>query len=48
MSAGVVAQYSATGTLLNTIQMAAGARPSALYFDASTGQLLVGDQRFRT
>ena len=37
MSAGVVAQYSATGTLLNTIQMAAGARPSALYFDASTG-----------
>ena len=26
MSAGVVAQYSATGTLLNTIQMAAGAR----------------------
>ncbi|CAB3769205.1 SMP-30/gluconolaconase/LRE-like region family protein [Burkholderia puraquae] len=44
MSAGVVVQYSATGTLMNTIQMAAGARPSALYFDASTGQLLVGDQ----
>ncbi|MDW4613183.1 SMP-30/gluconolactonase/LRE family protein, partial [Escherichia coli] len=38
MSAGAVVQYSATGTLLNTIQMAAGARPSALYFDASTGQ----------
>ncbi|MCA8019977.1 SMP-30/gluconolactonase/LRE family protein [Burkholderia metallica] len=44
MSAGVVVQYSATGTLMNTIQMAAGARPSAVYFDASTGQLLVGDQ----
>ncbi|AOJ42984.1 SMP-30/gluconolaconase/LRE-like region family protein [Burkholderia lata] len=44
MSAGVVVQYSAAGTLMNTIQMAAGARPSALYFDASTGQLLVGDQ----
>ncbi|WP_423393653.1 SMP-30/gluconolactonase/LRE family protein [Burkholderia sp. LMG 21824] len=44
MSAGAVVQYSATGTLMNTIQMAAGARPSALYFDASTGQLLVGDQ----
>lgn len=44
MNAGVVAQYSTTGTLMNTIQMEAGARPSALYFDASTGQLLVGDQ----
>ncbi|VWD42303.1 SMP-30/gluconolaconase/LRE-like region family protein [Burkholderia lata] len=44
MSAGMVVQFSATGTLTNTIQMAAGARPSALYFDASTGQLLVGDQ----
>ncbi|OXI82717.1 SMP-30/gluconolaconase/LRE-like region family protein [Burkholderia sp. AU33423] len=44
MSAGVVVQYSATGTLMSTIQMAAGARPSALYFDASMGQLLVGDQ----
>ncbi|VWD33001.1 SMP-30/gluconolactonase/LRE family protein [Burkholderia contaminans] len=44
MSAGLVVQYSAAGTLMNTIQMAAGARPSALYFDAPTGQLLVGDQ----
>ncbi|KFG94282.1 hypothetical protein GQ56_0127065 [Burkholderia paludis] len=44
MSAGVVVQYSPTGTLMNTIQVAAGARPSALYFDASMGQLMVGDQ----
>ncbi|RQR52877.1 SMP-30/gluconolaconase/LRE-like region family protein [Burkholderia sp. Bp9125] len=44
MSAGVVLQYSAAGVLLNTIQMPAGARPSALYFDASTGLLMVGDQ----
>ncbi|KVP23215.1 SMP-30/gluconolaconase/LRE-like region family protein [Burkholderia multivorans] len=44
MSAGVVVQFSPTGTQMNTIQMAAGARPSSLYFDASTGQLMVGDQ----
>ncbi|MBU9289942.1 SMP-30/gluconolaconase/LRE-like region family protein [Burkholderia multivorans] len=44
MSAGVVVQFSPTGTQMSTIQMAAGARPSSLYFDASTGQLMVGDQ----
>ncbi|MEN2474746.1 SMP-30/gluconolaconase/LRE-like region family protein [Burkholderia sp. GS2Y] len=43
-SAGVVAQFSATGTAMNTIQMAAGARPASLYFDASMGQLMVGDE----
>lgn len=43
-SAGVVAQFSPTGTAMNTIQMTAGAHPSALDFDASTNQLLVGDQ----
>ncbi|AOI87635.1 SMP-30/gluconolactonase/LRE family protein [Burkholderia pseudomultivorans] len=44
MSAGVVVQYSSTGTQMNTIQMAAGARPASLYFDAAAGQLLVGDE----
>ncbi|EGC98133.1 hypothetical protein B1M_43158, partial [Burkholderia sp. TJI49] len=44
MSAGVVVQYSPTGTQMNTIQMAAGARPASLYFDAAAGQLLVGDE----
>lgn len=43
-SAGVVAQYSPTGTPMNTIQMAAGARPASLFFDAPAGQLLVGDE----
>ncbi|KWE53281.1 hypothetical protein [Burkholderia sp. MSMB2157WGS] len=43
-SAGVVAQFSATGAAMNTLQMAAGARPASLYFDASMGQLMVGDE----
>ncbi|WP_321963416.1 SMP-30/gluconolactonase/LRE family protein [Paraburkholderia sp. J7] len=43
-NAGVLAQFSPSGALLNTIQMAASARPSALDFDAPTNQLLVGDQ----
>ncbi|KVP82128.1 SMP-30/gluconolaconase/LRE-like region family protein [Burkholderia ubonensis] len=43
-SAGVVVQYSPAGTLMNTIQMGAASRPSALYFDASTGLLMVGDE----
>ncbi|MBI0330216.1 SMP-30/gluconolaconase/LRE-like region family protein [Burkholderia plantarii] len=43
-AAGTILEYSATGMLLNTIQMASGAHPSALYFDAPTGQLLVGDE----
>ncbi|HIC7212162.1 NHL repeat-containing protein [Burkholderia stabilis] len=42
--AGVVAQFSATGTAMNTIQMAAGARPASLYYDASMAQLMVGDE----
>ncbi|AOI76645.1 hypothetical protein [Burkholderia sp. NRF60-BP8] len=43
-SAGVVAQFSATGAAMNTLQMAAGARPASLYFDASMGRLMVGDE----
>ncbi|AFJ87487.1 MULTISPECIES: SMP-30/gluconolactonase/LRE family protein [Burkholderia] len=43
-SAGVVAQFSPSGTALGTIQMAARARPASLYFDAPSGQLLVGDE----
>jgi hypothetical protein len=41
---GSVVEFSPTGALLNTIQMPGGARPSALYFDASSGQLMVGDE----
>ncbi|NLP63312.1 SMP-30/gluconolactonase/LRE family protein [Paraburkholderia sacchari] len=44
MSAGTIVEFSPTGAQLQTIQMPAGARPSALYFDASTGLLMVGDQ----
>jgi hypothetical protein len=43
-SAGVVAQFSPSGAAMNTIQMAPGARPSALDFDSLTNQLLVGDE----
>jgi hypothetical protein len=43
-SAGAIDEFSPTGALMNTIQMASGAQPSALYFDASAGQLLVGDE----
>jgi hypothetical protein len=43
-SAGTIVQFSPAGALLNTIQMPAASRPSALYFDAASGQLMVGDQ----
>ncbi|MBM2770827.1 SMP-30/gluconolaconase/LRE-like region family protein [Burkholderia anthina] len=43
-SAGVVAQFSPVGAAMSTIQMAAGARPASLYFDAPNGRLLVGDE----
>ncbi|MEA3088671.1 MAG: hypothetical protein QOJ04_13, partial [Caballeronia sp.] len=43
-NAGAVVEFSPAGAALNTIQMSATSRPSALYFDATTGQLLVGDE----
>ncbi|WP_133645613.1 SMP-30/gluconolactonase/LRE family protein [Paraburkholderia flava] len=43
-SLGTVTEFSAAGALMNTIQMPTSSQPSALYFDASTGLLLVGDQ----
>ncbi|OAJ63047.1 SMP-30/gluconolaconase/LRE-like region family protein [Paraburkholderia ginsengiterrae] len=42
--AGTIVEFSPGGALLNTIQMPAASRPSALYFDAASGQLMVGDQ----
>lgn len=43
-SAGSIQEFDPTGAPLNTIQIASTARPSALYFDTATGQLMVGDQ----
>jgi hypothetical protein len=43
-SAGSIQEFDPTGASLNTIQIASTARPSALYFDTATGQLMVGDQ----
>ncbi|MFM0501405.1 NHL repeat-containing protein [Paraburkholderia caffeinilytica] len=43
-SAATIVEFSLAGAPLNTIQMPATSRPSALYFDASSGQLMVGDQ----
>ncbi|WP_321881911.1 NHL repeat-containing protein [Paraburkholderia bannensis] len=43
-SSGTINEFSAAGAPLQTIQMASGAQPSALYFDASTGLLMVGDE----
>ncbi|MFX1767008.1 SMP-30/gluconolactonase/LRE family protein [Paraburkholderia sp. A1RI-2L] len=42
--AGTIVEFSPAGSQLQTIQMPAGAQPSALYFDASTGLLMVGDE----
>jgi hypothetical protein len=42
--AGTILEFSPSGAPLNTIQMSAASRPSALYFDATTGQLMVGDE----
>ena len=43
-SAATILEFSPAGAPLNTIQMLTTSRPSALYFDASSGQLMVGDQ----
>ncbi|KVD29740.1 hypothetical protein [Burkholderia ubonensis] len=43
-SAGTIVEFGPTGALLNTIRMAGDSRPSALYFDASSKQLMVGDE----
>ncbi|MFX1677032.1 SMP-30/gluconolactonase/LRE family protein [Paraburkholderia sp. A2WS-5] len=42
--AGTIVEFSPAGAQLQTIQMPAGAQPCALYFDASTGLLMVGDE----
>ncbi|SDG09911.1 SMP-30/gluconolactonase/LRE family protein [Paraburkholderia phenazinium] len=43
-NAAAIAEFSPGGAPLNIIQMPAASRPSALYFDASSGQLMVGDE----
>ena len=43
-SAGTVLEFNPAGVALNTISMGASSRPSALYFDPSSGQLMVGDE----
>ncbi|MEM5438824.1 SMP-30/gluconolactonase/LRE family protein [Paraburkholderia diazotrophica] len=43
-SAGVIVEFSAAGVPLDTIQMPAASRPSALYFDTSSNRLMVGDE----
>jgi hypothetical protein len=43
-SEGSTVEFSPTGALLNTIRMPSGSQPSSLYFDASSGQLMIGDE----
>jgi sugar lactone lactonase YvrE len=43
-SEGSTVEFSPTGALLNTIRMPIGSQPSSLYFDASSGQLMIGDE----
>jgi hypothetical protein len=43
-SEGTIVEFSPAGSLLNTIRMPSGSQPSSLYFDASSGQLMVGDE----
>jgi hypothetical protein len=44
MNAGTVLEFSPAGVPLNTISLGSSARPSAVYFDATCSQLMVGDQ----
>ena len=41
---GTIQEFSASGSMLNTISMGSSARPSALYYDTANSQLMVGDQ----
>ncbi|MEM5457438.1 SMP-30/gluconolactonase/LRE family protein [Paraburkholderia phytofirmans] len=43
-SEGSTVEFSPTGALLNTIRMPSGSQPSSLYFDALSGQLMIGDE----
>ncbi|MDE1180988.1 SMP-30/gluconolaconase/LRE-like region family protein [Paraburkholderia sp.] len=43
-SAATVLEFSSSGAQLNAIRLASTARPSALYFDALTQHLMIGDQ----
>lgn len=43
-SAGTVLEFSPAGSALNSIQLAATSRPSSLYFDTTTGYLMIGDE----
>ncbi|KWE99197.1 SMP-30/gluconolactonase/LRE family protein [Burkholderia pseudomultivorans] len=42
--AGTIVEFAPNGALLNTIRMAGESRPSSLFFDASSQQLMVGDE----
>ncbi|QGZ65317.1 SMP-30/gluconolactonase/LRE family protein [Paraburkholderia acidisoli] len=42
-SAGAVVEFGPNGDKRNTIQLGATARPSSLYFDTQTAQLMIGD-----
>ncbi|MGU7770411.1 SMP-30/gluconolaconase/LRE-like region family protein [Burkholderia sp. MR1-5-21] len=43
-NAGTVVEFNPAGAPLNTIRLSASSRPSALYFDAATARLMIGDQ----
>jgi len=44
MSEGTIQEFAPSGNMLNSINMGASSRPSALYYDAANNQLMVGDQ----
>ncbi|CAE6781565.1 hypothetical protein R69927_02401 [Paraburkholderia domus] len=43
-SAGAILEFNPARVLVNTIQMSLASRPSSLYFDSSTGCLMIGDE----
>ncbi|MGF6900337.1 hypothetical protein P3T22_001586 [Paraburkholderia sp. GAS348] len=43
-STGAILGFNPAGVLVNTIQMSVASRPSSLYFDSSTGCLMIGDE----
>src|SRR5258708_31619366 len=44
MSAGTIQEFNPSGATLNSIQLGASARPSALYFNPTNTRLMIGDK----
>ncbi|GGH06418.1 SMP-30/gluconolaconase/LRE-like region family protein [Silvibacterium dinghuense] len=43
-ASGAIQEFNAAGTAVTTLSLASTARPASLYYDATNGELLVGDE----